>query len=665
MSRFKYFIIAQLFLGAVSFSVAADTYRYLVAKNGKLSDFFSELKPVDQSGNEIVFQLSPGVSFSVDDSRMVYATFVFEAQGRSSEGMPTVVVGEKVFFTNPVVFRDATLDASGCIRIEGPWQDNEEVDGSTERGYWNPRSFEMACNLEITSPLSYRNETDYFQTQSIVIPSGRTLSLTCPVKNGKRLPNVSFEDETSTLAFAGEEWESFPEKYQNLLTSSSGHFVFESDVTIEGELKFTGSPTIEVVNARVTLNAGIAQGEGRPTLRLVDGGLDGAERNTPIFLSAPEGEPFRGLEVEGETELRNVKLDALTGSGTVKIATSAVSSVERVFIKAGDTLVFYGDPTKIALPFSRVYGSGTLSLNQVSGTPQEIDATLRAGGFTGALALAPTTYFRIDFSALEESEFPYAFIPQVGGIIGQNFRMRLEQYAKAKFSWPTREVAGQGSPSLTLIEAGPYAGRAEVPAFPKWVDFTFLRADGKTEIDCTVAYGEETNVLTWKEPAYEPSGFWGLPVDVSTEMAGLIPEGKTAGEVTGPHTVEESAEALRCFTGIAKAEARQEDATVVDLRVDYAFGISRLTFVDSGKNILIEVSLSSTASDAPDFLVAPILAVNGKSLPSQPLTPEEIAKRKLSAPTGKAVRWFLIPYSTLSKTGNLVFTVSANPPQTN
>lgn len=648
MSRFKYFIIAQLFLGAVSFSVAADTYRYLVAKNGKLSDFFSELKPVDQSGNEIVFQLSPGVSFSVDDSRMVYATFVFEAQGRASEGMPTVVVGEKVFFTNPVVFRDATLDASGCIRIEGPWQDNEEVDGSTERGYWNPRSFEMACNLEITSPLSYRNETDYFQTQSIVIPSGRTLRLTYPVKNEKRLPNLRLEDETSTLAFGGEAWESFPEKYKDLLTSSSGHFVFESDVTIDDELTFSGSPTIEVMGSKLTLGGGIAQSEVRPILRLIGGTLDGGTSKSTIFLSAPEGEPVSGLEVEGETELRNVKLDALMGSGTVLMNSNGVSSIGSIHIKAGETLELRGASTTVALPFSRVYGAGTLSLNQVRGTPQEIDRALRDGGFIGTLIVAPTTYPRVDLSVVEEQGFPYAFAPQLGGI-GQAFTVRLNQYANARWHWPVKEVERQGSPSLTLIESGAYAGEAKVPAFPEWVDFTFLRADGTPVADYEIAYGKETNVLTWEEPAYEPSGFWGLPVDVSQLMAGHLPEGKTAGQVTGSHTVAEAAEALRCFSGIAKAEARQDDSSVVDLHVDYALGITDVDVVDNRENVLVEVSLTSGATtDAPDFRVEPVLVVNGTALAAEPLTEEAIAERGLSAPSGAATRWFLVPLDDIT-----------------
>lgn len=224
----------------------------------------------------------------------------------------------------------------------------------------------------------------------------------------------------------------------------------------------------------------------------------------------------------------------------------------------------------------------------------------------------------------------------------------LDQYAEARFLWPADEEKAKNS-KLTLIEAGEYAGRVEVPAFPEGMPFVFLQADGTPVTGYKVAYGEETNVLTWKEPAYEPSGFWGLPVDVSTEMAGLIPEGKTAGEVTGPHTVEEAAEALRCFSGIAKSEPRQEDATVVDLRVDYAFGISRLTVVDGGKNALVEVTLTSGATtDAPDFRVEPVLVANDTPLDVKPLTEEAVAERRLTPRAGAATRWFLVPLDNVT-----------------
>lgn len=222
----------------------------------------------------------------------------------------------------------------------------------------------------------------------------------------------------------------------------------------------------------------------------------------------------------------------------------------------------------------------------------------------------------------------------------------LDQYAEARLVWPVDEEKAKAS-SLTLIEAGEYAGRVEVSAFPEEVDFTFLRADGTPVADYKVTYGEETNVLTWKDPAYGQSDLWGLPADMSTEMAGLIPEGKTAGVVTGPHTVEEAAEALRCFSGIHSVVPR-EGEDVVDLYVDYAFGISRLTVVDGGKSVLVEVTLTSDATDAPGFRGEPVLVANGTPLDVKPLTEEAVAARRLTPRAGTATRWFLVPLDNVT-----------------
>lgn len=223
----------------------------------------------------------------------------------------------------------------------------------------------------------------------------------------------------------------------------------------------------------------------------------------------------------------------------------------------------------------------------------------------------------------------------------------LDQYVEARLLWPADEEKVKAS-SLTLIESGPYAEQVEVPAFPEKMAFTFLRADGMPVADYKVEYGKETNLLTWGDPAYGQGGFEGLPAEVNQLVADLVPADKVAGEVTGPHTVEEAAEALRCFSGIAKAEPRQEDATVVDLRVDYAFGISRLTVVDGGKNALVEVSLTSDATDAPGFWVEPVLVANDTPLDVKPLTEEAVAERRLTPRAGAATRWFLVPLDNVT-----------------
>ena len=223
----------------------------------------------------------------------------------------------------------------------------------------------------------------------------------------------------------------------------------------------------------------------------------------------------------------------------------------------------------------------------------------------------------------------------------------LDQYAEARLVWPVDEEKAKAS-SLTLIEAGEYAGRVEVSAFPEEMTFVFLRADGTPVADYKVEYGKETNLLTWGDPAYGQGGFEGLPAEVNQLVADLVPADKVAGKVTGPHTVEEAAEALRCFAGIAKAEARQDDSSVVDLHVDYALGITDVDVVDNRENVLVEVSLTSDATDAPAFRVEPVLFANGTKLDVKPLSEDAVADRGLSARSGAAVRWFLVPLDNVT-----------------
>ena len=82
--------------------------------------------------------------------------------------------------------------------------------------------------------------------------------------------------------------------------------------------------------------------------------------------------------------------------------------------------------------------------------------------------------------------------------------------------------------------------------------------------------------------------------------------------------------------------------------MDYAFGISRLTVVDGGKNALVEVSLTSDATDAPGFWVEPVLVANDTPLDVKPLTEEAVAERRLTPRAGAATRWFLVPLDNVT-----------------
>lgn len=505
---------------------------------------------------------------------------------------------------------------------------------------WTSPSVKVDCNVVFDTPLPV-NAAGEAKSPTISIQPGRSCFIEMSTACENQYPTVELVGSDSQLVFDKTEEVKgelrVPKKYRDLMTTSSGCFYFERDVIIEDKLIFSGSPTIDFFGE--TTLGGIEG--GTPWVRIAGGTLCGTE-GSRFVLGAPEGEPCRGLVVNTSASLSNVNLNAMTASGTVDFNAKRPSSIDCVTVNGGKALELTST-REIPLPFKRVHGSGSLTLTEVKGTLTEIDAALREGGFTGTLILNPTSYGEVDLSTVSAQTFPYTFAPQTGG---QAFRLSLDQYRTAKFEWPDKETSDSANPSLTLIGSDAYAGQAEVPAFPDWVDFTFLRADGTTEIECEVGYGTETNTLKWDVESQKP-GFAALPDEVNQLLAPDIPEGKVAGEIIGI-PVRKAAEALRCFSGIHKVVPR-EGEDIVDLYVDYAFGISRLTVVDGGESVLVEVTLTSGAmTDAPDFWVKPVLVVNGTALAAEPLTEEAIAERGLSAPSGAATRWFLVPLDDIT-----------------
>lgn len=619
----------------------------------------------------------------------------------------------------PIIFKHADNTPDGTLALYSSTWKQKKADENNDNSVpmWKPASVKVDCNLTFRSPLPVAGNGDANVDETFTIPSGCTFRLEAYSENPNQLPEIAFADETSTLVFAlgdnvtaSDESLELPEKYRKLLTSSPNRFIFERDTTISPQLTFTDSPTLESNGARVVFSAPTQFDADLPSfivkgsdaqLAFVKSSVFNGDSPSFIvegkdaqlnFLTAPKfngSKPsfiikdggalqanhahFSTVTIKNGGKLNQLDaLDCLTGFGLVDIDYETefidpiYTTINTIYVDSGDELSVTGNCIK---DVQKITGSGTLllaSVNTDSGYYgwAELDAALRQGKFSGTFTSTAVTLFTdIDFTQIKENTFDYIFKPYIpSGILDDaviKIKIRLDQYDNMKFLWPTKKL---DQITFTLIESGSFQGSATVPAFPEELEcFTLLSADGE-EIPCQVDYGTETNILTWTPTVI---GFAGLPEALNQKLMAEIQEGMTAGKVTGK-PINEATEALQSFSGIYAFVANPENpTTVTDLHVGYDFGISRLTFVDGGKNILVEVSLSSTASDAPDFLVAPILAVNGKSLPSQPLTPEEIAKRKLSAPTGKAVRWFLIPYSTLSKTGNLVFTVSANPPQAN
>ena len=149
---------------------------------------------------------------------------------------------------------------------------------------------------------------------------------------------------------------------------------------------------------------------------------------------------------------------------------------------------------------------------------------MEAGNFTGTLSFLVKTgesaeekdYPEVDFAATDVPRLPYTLAVQPG----QTLVMRLDQYVDAKIVWPT----DCSDVKLILVEAGPFGGKAPLPAWPEDVIFAFHRYDtgsdnipgsasthspiAKPDYDFSVDVNQGTVDLTWKDPVLTGKVAW-------------------------------------------------------------------------------------------------------------------------------------------------------------
>lgn len=658
----------SLTLTAVASEVYVDKAPYVVpaGETNKFTDHIETPKDYDVEGSFFWFRLEDNAILVLDmPGGCLRATVCIETAADPDHPAALHFINGYNLFT-PIIFKRAPNTPNGTLELFcATWTEkNGHGYGTNSDPKWAPVSIEVDCNLTFASPLPVDSDGNAYvdKNKTFTIPSGCTFRLEANFSKENQLPNIAFADETSTLVFAEPITSTdLAQKYCTLLESSSGRFVFERDTTIVPQLTFTGSPTIEVPSTKLTFSTDLLRNGGSPSIILKERGvLSGSNLSTVI--------------VEGNVEIKgDSSIDYLTGSGTLKSSNSYSVTIKTIQVDEGNELKTTN--SFFIKNLQEIKGGGTLRLESVrnNGTLcdwKALDEILRKGGFTGVFGYTSGRYFNdIDFSQIEENSFDYTLMPyfQEGSTSSTiiTIKMRLEQYVNLKIKWPTTRL---NQISLELIESGSFKGNATVPAFPEEIKFSLFNTDDKPIEDCKVInYGTETNTLTWTPSQSAMAGFTGLPDVVNKALIDKLTNGKKPGKVTGK-TPTEATKALECFSGIyAFVDSQDNPETVVDLNVNYAFGISRLTFVDGGENILIEVSLTSDvdATTTPTFLGKPTLFANGNPLDVTPLTDEEIAKRGLSAPNGSTTLWFLVPYNTLPETEDLAITVSANPPQAN
>lgn len=568
----------------------------------------------------------------------------------------------------PIIFKHADDAPNGTLVLYcATWT---EKDGQGYNNYsepiWQPDSITVDCNLTFISPLPVDDQGNAYVGKTFTIPSGCTCRLETKFSKETQLPEIALADETSTLVFAESTTDTnLAEKYCDLLKSSAGRFVFKRNTTINSTLTFTNKPTIEIDGVILHLKESPPQfTDCNPTFVIRNAGT----------LRAPQAN-LQTVKIEGEGTLRSIySLDCLTGNGNVTIQTSTLSDMDihTIRVDSEEMLKVVGNSN---CNVQRIEGSGTLSFMGNIGRYnwKDLDAILRESKFTGTVESESSLISQnIDFTEIKENTFSYTIMPHIPSRLAVGFqiviKMRLEQYINLAIKWPS--IGHLPHVTLKLIESGPFQGQAIVPAFSeKLKEFTFESAAG-SPIDCTVEYGEETNTLTWMPTTLATPGFVELPDDVNQMLAPDIPKSAVTGTVISKYSVEEVAEALRTFSGIHEIVSRTDSTTetnTVDLHVDYEFGISRLTFVDGGRNILIEVSLFSKAPPSPTFLGDLTFFANSEPLEkvTELSTAEATATYGLTAPAGRTVRWFVVPYETLPKSEDVTISVTAEPPQAN
>lgn len=645
----------------------------LAGEKKKFTEHIKDISGKDVEGALFWFRLQPGATLTINVGLLKATLLIETAAGPKNpatlvftdKGLQWPINSQK----SPIkLLRAPNVPDGTLVLASDSWKEYDKINKVASAPLWTPKSLKVDCNLTFATPLPVDENGNAYMDKTFTIPSGCTFRIATDSSNEAQLPTITFADETSTLVFAGTTADKdLAQKYCTLLESSSGRFVFERDTTIAPLLTFTGSPTIEVSGKELNFSNPLLRNGGSPSILLKEGGiLSGRNLSTVI--------------VEGEVEIKEgSSLDYLTGNGTVNDPTANSITIKAIRVEEGSELKTTN--SFFIKNLQEIKGGGTLRLESVrnNGTLcdwKALDKILRKGGFTGTFGYTSGRYFTdIDFSQIEENTFDYTLMPyfREGSTSDTiiTIKMRLEQYVNCKIKWPTTRL---NQIRLELIESGSFKGNATVPAFPDDLDplFTLLSSDDSeinSEINCEVVYGTVTNTLSWTPTSSAMAGFTGLPDVVNKTLIDELSEeapGKTPGTVIGK-TSTEATKALECFSGIYTFVDSSEDKSAMDLHVDYAFGISRLTFVDGGENILIEVSLTSDvdATTTPTFLGKPTLFANGNPLDVTPLTDEEIAKRGLSAPNGSTTLWFLIPYDSLPASGDLSITVTANPPQAN
>lgn len=378
----------------------------------------------DMQDTSVVVNLRPGAELTLDEplskASFVAASFA-ETQpltSPSTEAIPPTLLFQKgVPMTGPFSLRGGTGEGASGETITGtPMVANVCLSGDTSD--WVPKSFMLRTDLRIDCHIPAAAEGSWFKENTLVIASGRRVTLTPSNFIDDDLPALAFEAADSTLVLARQDQEGadIPEKYRALLRDGSGTLYFARSAIIGGDT--VGDDAILTVGQNgyahtfglltedktLTISVPVVVGDGEGssgTLRQRTGtlvldamtlGRDGAAGGNFLqhagtatmgavtFPATGESALFRVGDGEGEAESATVAADSLadgSGAGAVDVEILADGRLEigtldltgsdrhAMTLRGGTLAALANKDAKVEAGTAgmRVVGGGTLDAN--------------------------------------------------------------------------------------------------------------------------------------------------------------------------------------------------------------------------------------------------------------------------------------------------------------
>ncbi len=275
-------------------------------------------------------------------------------------------------------------------------------------------------------------------------------------------------------------------------TKENATFTFGNDIALGGGIHLRGGNGVTSTIAGTGLTVDAVSGDGDLQL----GGT----------VTIGELRDFRG-KVECST------INGVAGTGTI----SKISGARSV------------------ITFGNLGENGTMGVANIL-------TMAEASGFRGSLGFDASVYSEIDVESVPIETLGHAIRVEDG----QELIIRLDQLADTIIAWPDQITK---TTTLTLVEAGAYGGRLQLPHIPSGVTVNFKyyndagglldHTDGTWKL--TPEENGATDILSWEEPHVGGKGTWiDIEFDGNSKNTGWLQLGAKNGALKGITTTASS-----------------------------------------------------------------------------------------------------------------------------